>query len=81
MTQRVPWGNKRADDPVVPRRGSNRADDPNCFGELTFETPVSGTTCQGPAPADPGYSKERWLRQPIYLFIKDIKSNRMRIAQ
>ena len=61
MTQTVPWGNKRADDPVVPRRGSNRADDPNCFGELTFEVPVSGATCRGPAPADPGYSKERRL--------------------
>ena len=25
--------------------------------------------CQGPALADTGYLKERWLRQPIYLFI------------
>ena len=23
--------------------------------------------CQGAAPADPGYSKERWHRRPIYL--------------
>ena len=55
MTQTAPWGNKRADDPVVPRRGGNRADDPNCR-ELTLEYPVSGATCRGPAPADPGYS-------------------------
>ena len=81
MTQTVPWGNKRADDPVVLRRGSNRADDPNCFGELTFKTPVSGATCRGPAPADPGYSKERQIRRPIQMLIRDIKSNRMRIAQ
>ena len=26
-------------------------------------------TCQGPAPADSGYSKERWRRRPIYLKI------------
>ena len=38
-------------------------------------------TCRGPAPADPGYSKERRHRRPIYIFIKDIKSNRMMIAQ
>ena len=25
--------------------------------------------CQGPAPADPGYSKRGRCRQPIYLFI------------
>ena len=25
--------------------------------------------CWGPAPADPGYSKERWHRPPIYLNI------------
>ena len=25
--------------------------------------------CWGPAPADPGYSKERWHRRPIYLNI------------
>ena len=25
--------------------------------------------CQGPAPADPGYSKERWRKRPIYLNI------------
>ena len=38
--------------------------------------------CWGPAPADPGYSKERWRRRIfIYLLIKDIKNNRMRIAQ
>ena len=39
---------------------------------------------KGPAPADPGYSKRGRCRRPIYLFkyfIKDIKSNRMRIAQ
>ena len=60
MTQTAPWGIKRADDPIVPRRGGNRADDPNCR-ELTLEYPVSGATCRGPAPADPGYSKERRL--------------------
>ena len=32
MTQTAPWGNKRADDPVVLRRGGNRADDPDCSG-------------------------------------------------
>ena len=69
MTQTAPWGNERADDPVVPRMGSNRADDPDCFGELTFENPCSGATCRGPAPADPGYSKERQHRRPIYLNI------------
>ena len=39
--------------------------------------------CRGPAPADPGYSKRGRRRRPIYiyLFIKDSKSNRMRIAQ
>ena len=37
--------------------------------------------CRGPAPADPGYSKRGRRRRPIYLFIKDLKSNRMRIAQ
>ena len=31
--------------------------------------------------ADPGYSKGRRSRRPMYLFIKDINSNRMRIAQ
>ena len=38
--------------------------------------------CRGPAPADPGYSKRGWHRDLfIYLFIKDKKNNRMRIAQ
>ena len=38
--------------------------------------------CRGPAPADPGYSKGRWRQRLFtYLFIKDIKNNRMRIAQ
>ena len=37
--------------------------------------------CRGPAPADPGYSKERRLRRPIQMLIRDIKSNRMRLAQ
>ena len=37
--------------------------------------------CRGPAPADPGYSKERRLRRPIQMLIRDIKSNRMRIDQ
>ena len=39
--------------------------------------------CRGPAPADPGYSKRGRRQRPIYiyLFIKDSKSNRMRIAQ
>ena len=43
--------------------------------------PGPGPILPGSSLADPGYSKERWLRRPIYLFIKDIKSNRMRIAQ
>ena len=41
-------------------------------------------SCRGPAPADPGYSKVRRSRRPIYLFIylfRDIKNNRRRIAQ
>ena len=38
-------------------------------------------TCRGPAPADPGYSKERQRRRPIQMLIRDIKSNRTRIAQ
>ena len=42
---------------------------------------VDDTTCRGPAPADPGYSKERQPRRPIQMLIRDIKSNRMRIAQ
>ena len=43
---------------------------------------VKKAECRGRAPADSGYSKERRLwRLFIYLFIKDIKSNRMRIAQ
>ena len=37
--------------------------------------------CRGPAPADAGYSKGRWRRRPIQMVIRDIKSNRMRIAQ
>ena len=37
--------------------------------------------CRGPAPADPGYSKERRRRRPIQMLIRDIKSNRMRIGQ
>ena len=37
--------------------------------------------CRGPAPADPGYSKGRRCRRPIQMVIRDIKSNRMRIAQ
>ena len=38
--------------------------------------------CQAPALADPGYSKRGRRQLPIYLnVIKDIKSNRMRIAQ
>ena len=37
--------------------------------------------CWGPAPADPGYSKERRLQRPIQMLITDIKSNRMRIVQ
>ena len=36
---------------------------------------------QGPASAGPGFSKGRQSRRPIDLFIEDIKSNRMRIAQ
>ena len=48
MTQTVP-------------RGNNRADDPNCSGEPTFELPLLGTTCQGPALADPGSLK--WGRR------------------
>ena len=30
---------------------------------------INNLSCWGPAPADPGYSKERRLRLPIYLFI------------
>ena len=30
---------------------------------------INNLRCWGPAPADPGYSKERRLRLPIYLFI------------
>ena len=37
--------------------------------------------CRGPAPADPGNSKGRRHRRPIQMVIRDIKSNRMRIAQ
>ena len=43
--------------------------------------------CQGPAPADPGYSKERRHRRGSgynsfnQILIKDIKSNRIRISQ
>ena len=37
--------------------------------------------CWGPAPADPGYSKGRQRRRPIQMVIRDIKTNRMRIAQ
>ena len=37
--------------------------------------------CRGPALADPGYSKGRRSRRPIQMVIRDIKSNRMRIAQ
>ena len=42
---------------------------------------IRDRTFRGPALADPGYSKWGWRRQPTYLFIKDIKSNTMRIAQ
>ena len=63
MTQTVPRGNKRADDLDCSEKGGNRADDPNCFGELTFEEPISGATCRGSAPADPGYPKERRHRR------------------
>ena len=51
---------------------------------LTALSDNSKSYCRGPAPADPGYSKRGRRRRPIYLFkyfIKDIKSNRMRIAQ
>ena len=41
---------------------------------------ASVVSCRGPAPADPGYSKGR-RRRPIQMVIRDIKSNRMRIAQ
>ena len=69
------WGNNRADDPnrseggavglmtqTVPR-GNNRADDPDCSGETTFESPVLGATCRGPALADPGSSKRGQRRR------------------
>ena len=63
-------------------RGSKRADDPNCR-ELTLEYPVSGATCQGPAPVDPGkFEGETASANTLALIlIRDIKSNRMRIAQ
>ena len=55
------------------------------ISNVTMEKPHRHTftqDCRGPAPADPGYSKGRRHRRLfIYLFIKDIKNNRMRIAQ
>ena len=45
------------------------------------------SACRGPAPADPGYSKERRHRRGSgynsfnSILIKDINSNRIRIAQ
>ena len=54
-----------------------------CFSSVPIKNvPLIFTDCWGPAPADPGYSKWGRRRRPInYLFITDIKSNRMRIAQ
>ena len=49
--------------------------------------PKSIGPCQGPAPADPGYLKRGRRRQGSgynsfnYILIRDVKSNRMRIAQ
>ena len=50
MTQTAPWGNKRAVDPVVPRTGSKRADGPDCFGELTFESSLYRAPPAGDQP-------------------------------
>ena len=40
-----------------------------CAKSLQFFATLWTVTCRGPALADPGYSKERWCRQPIYLNI------------
>ena len=47
---------------------------------------VDNGTCRGPAPVDTGNSKGRRLRRTGYnsfnqILIRDIKSNRIRIAQ
>ena len=36
---------------------------------LGLGSSLVGVLCRGPAPADPGYSKGRRSRRPIYLFI------------
>ena len=36
---------------------------------LRLGSSLVGVLCRGPAPADPGYSKGRRSRRPIYLFI------------
>jgi len=45
------------------------------------ENQNTGGGCRGPAPADPGYLKGRRRGRPIQMVIRDIKSNRKRIAQ
>ena len=75
----------------IARRNINNlryADDTNLMAESEEElkgllVKVKEESCRGPASADPGYSKRGRRRRPIYiyLFIKDSKSNRMRIAQ
>ena len=51
---------------------------------FTFHFPAlekEMATCRDPALADAGYSKGRRRWRPIQMVIRDIKSNRMRIAQ
>ena len=81
MTQTALWGNKRADDPVVPRRGA--------IGLMTL---IAGSLPSNSLSRAPPAGVQPRLIQGIrsgdgvgdlfnYLFIKDIKSNRIRIAQ
>ena len=45
----------------------------SAFGSLTLRPFIFYKACRGPAPADPGYSKERQRRRPIQMLIRDNK--------
>ena len=53
-------------NPAVDRTGDGSK--VQCYKEL-YCIVAWNVRCRGPAPADPGYSKERQRRRPIYLNI------------
>ena len=78
LRYRIPWL-----PPPKEEGASSASASPASTGDAAdIETTDFRDLCRGPALADPGYSKRDGVGDLfIYLFIKDIKNNRMRIAQ